>query len=212
MKGMNMDKKNEYYRRQCLTAIRHSNKILESLKTVAEAYERDKVTLKRIKEKNKELKHLIKMYEKEFGDYPYSRSELKQIDFNNRLEFLHKLTFSTSGYLIGHNTKTFTVFDDYVEIEYDSLFTHNPEELEPFDSIEKSQFISDLKSLNLGEWKKTYSLIGLIAMDGVEWELELEYTDGSKKTRITGSNAYPYNYDELLKVLGMEDQYSWLTE
>ena len=46
---------------------------------------------------------------------------------------------------------------------------------------------------------------GISILDGHQWNLEIEYKDGKKK-KYGGSNAYPYNYEDLISLLGLDIQ------
>ncbi|MBR2870919.1 MAG: hypothetical protein IKB98_06065 [Clostridia bacterium] len=67
----------------------------------------------------------------------------------------------------------------------------------------KQEFLSQLERLHIGEWRKSYypNRFGVSVLDGEEWVLNIEYSDG-KKAKYGGQNAYPYNYEELLELLG----------
>ncbi len=68
----------------------------------------------------------------------------------------------------------------------------------------KAEFIEGLKDLHIGEWKRIYD--NSYAMDGTQWELEIQYTVDKRKVRISGSNAYPYNFGDLMRFLGMDEE------
>lgn len=41
-------------------------------------------------------------------------------------------------------------------------------------------------------------------LDGTQWELTIEFSDGHKPFKTGGSNAYPYNFAALQELLGVE--------
>ena len=41
-------------------------------------------------------------------------------------------------------------------------------------------------------------------MDGTQWELDIYYNNGRKAVKISGSNAYPYNFEDLKEFLEVE--------
>lgn len=41
-------------------------------------------------------------------------------------------------------------------------------------------------------------------LDGTQWELTIEFYDEHKPFKTGGSNAYPYNFDALKELLGVE--------
>jgi predicted outer membrane repeat protein len=42
-------------------------------------------------------------------------------------------------------------------------------------------------------------------LDGNEWDLEIRYSNGKKPFKSGGCNDQPYNFDELLEILGIEE-------
>lgn len=41
-------------------------------------------------------------------------------------------------------------------------------------------------------------------LDGTQWELTIEFSDGHKSFKIACSNAYPYNFDAIQELLGID--------
>ena len=74
---------------------------------------------------------------------------------------------------------------------------------EPFT---KETFISALKDLHIGEWRRRYSTkrFGYMVLDGTQWELEFEYSNGHKPVRFDGDNSYPYNFDKFQILFGID--------
>ena len=63
-----------------------------------------------------------------------------------------------------------------------------------------------LKAKALGEWLRRYSTkrFGYTVCDGTQWELEFEYSNGHKPVRFDGDNSYPYNFDKLQMLFGID--------
>ena len=40
--------------------------------------------------------------------------------------------------------------------------------------------------------------------NGTQWELTIEFSDGHKPFKTGGSNAYPYNFNAIQELLGIE--------
>ena len=59
-------------------------------------------------------------------------------------------------------------------------------------------FISDIIETGVSSWKKEYSNPNI--MDGEQWELKLECSDG-KELAITGCNAYPKNWKVFKEII-----------
>jgi len=74
---------------------------------------------------------------------------------------------------------------------------------EPFT---KNSYIAALKELHIGEWRRCYTTkrFGYMVLDGTQWELEFEYTNGHKPVRFDGDNSYPYNFDKFQRLFGID--------
>ncbi len=68
----------------------------------------------------------------------------------------------------------------------------------------KEEFVSGLADLHMGEWEKNYD--NPYVMDGTQWQIRIEYEDGRRPVEIGGSNAYPYNFSELMELLGIDEE------
>lgn len=122
------------------------------------------------------------------GEYVYSEKELDDIEFNDRLEDIVKISlmngswFDNEPHVIidtSNNKLAYKVFTgaDYVEMDVD---------------LDKESFLRELGELHLGEWDKDYSpeRFCVSCLDGTKWELKVEYKDGSS-VEFSGRNAYP---------------------
>ncbi|MGY3716835.1 hypothetical protein ACWE42_15070 [Sutcliffiella cohnii] len=71
----------------------------------------------------------------------------------------------------------------------------------------KETFITSLKDLHIGEWRRRYSTkrFGYVVCDGTQWELEFEYNNGHKPVRFSGDNSYPYNFDKFKLLFSMDN-------
>ena len=146
------------------------------------------------------LERAIRAYEEAGGEYVRSKAEQKDHDFNEALDSMSKLVFTIGGFFCGHETRTFTVSDGQVLVDVEkTMISMDKEEYGPY---RKEEFISGIKALHIGEWKRTYN--DLLVMDGTQWELDIYYNNGRRPTKISGSNAYPYNFDDLKEFLEVE--------
>ena len=147
------------------------------------------------------LERAIQAYEEAGGEYVRSKAEQKDHDFNEALDSMSKLVFTIGGFFCGHETRTFTVSDDQVlmDVEKTVMTMDKGEEYGPY---RKDDFISGIKAFHIGEWKRTYN--DPLILDGTQWELDIYYNNGRRSTKISGSNAYPYNFDDLKEYLEVE--------
>ena len=127
----------------------------------------------------------------------------KIMDFNEALDSMSKLVFTIGGFFCGHETRTFTVSDDQVlvDVEKTVMTMDKGEEYGPY---RKDDFISGIKAFHIGEWKRTYN--DPLILDGTQWELDIYYNNGRRPVKISGSNAYPYNFEDLKEFLEVETE------
>ena len=55
---------------------------------------------------------------------------------------------------------------------------------------------------HIDTWDKDYDDPDV--MDGTQWSLVIEYTDGSEGIQIWGFNKFPDNFEDFLKVMEMQ--------
>ena len=146
------------------------------------------------------LERAIQAYEEAGGEYVRSKAEQKDHDFNDALDSMSQLMSTIGGFFCGHETRTFTVSDGQVLVDVEkTMISMDKEEYGPY---RKEDFISGIKALHIGEWKRTYN--DPLVMDGTQWELDIYYNNGRKAVKISGSNAYPYNFEDLKEFLEVE--------
>ena len=66
-----------------------------------------------------------------------------------------------------------------------------------------ASFLEMLDDLHLGEWNKKYD--NPYVLDGTQWELTLEFSNGRRKVCFYGSNKYPWCFDKLTEFFGCYD-------
>ena len=146
------------------------------------------------------LERAIQAYEEAGGEYVRSKAEQKDHDFNEALDSMSQLMFTIGGFFCGQETRTFTISDDQVLVDVEkTMISMDKEEYGPY---RKEDFISGIKALHIGEWKRTYD--DPLVMDGTQWELDIYFNNGRRSTKISGSNAYPYNFEDLKEFLEVE--------
>ncbi len=147
------------------------------------------------------LEYARRAYEEAGGKYEPTREELRDQEFNASLQYMKRFIFIYGGFA-GIHKKVYTISGDEVLCETESMIktlsADHPEE-EPLD---REEFLREIAKLHLGEWKKNY--IDDTILDGVQWSIEIQYEDGRKPVHFYGSNDFPYNFDELLRLLNMD--------
>ena len=150
------------------------------------------------------LQAIMALY-KAGGTYASSKSEQKADEFDANIPYISKIVFSMGGFFGGYETRTFTIDNDkvYMEVEH----TLNPDASNNNDEFDKKDFFEVLTDMHIGEWRRKYDCrrFGVYVMDGTQWELEIHYSNVRRKVRIHGDNAYPYNFDKLLDLFGIEE-------
>ena len=134
------------------------------------------------------------------GAYKESLSETRDRLFNEKLSQIKKITLVSGGYFSPRKKVVVDLSCDKPRYFSGIIYELFERECE----LTKQEFLSQLESLHIGEWRKTYTpeRFGVSVLDGEEWELNIEYSDG-KKAKYCGQNAYPYNYEELIGLLDM---------
>lgn len=139
------------------------------------------------------------------GEYKPSQAELKAKEFDNNLAEIGKIVFTIGGFFGGYETRTTSFDDEKLQVSVQHSLSIEPEGtsvalLLPYT---KGEFLDELNSLHIGEWRSSYSLkrFGYEVLDGTQWELEILYKNGAKPFKSYGDNAYPYNFDEFKELL-----------
>ena len=143
------------------------------------------------------------------GIYTFSKSEEIADDFDLNMDFICKITFGIGGFFGGYRSYVVDISDNL------KAYTKLWENVEPLalldtdndETFTKATFISALADLYIGEWRRSYSTqrFGYMVCDGTQWELEFEYNNGHKPVRFDGDNSYPYNFDRLKMLFGIDD-------
>ena len=136
------------------------------------------------------------------GDYKWSITEKKDTEFNDRLDVISKIVFYNGGFFSSNFKTVIDLSEDKPKLFAGSFSEVYEQDIE----IDKEEFLYQLGELHIGEWRCSYSpnRFGMEVLDGEQWVLKFEYKDGKKKT-FNGNNAYPYNFDELLDVLMLNE-------
>ena len=124
------------------------------------------------------------------GVYKRSRAEEKELEFNKNIQNIATITYSKHSFdSVEHKTIVSLYPDLKIKKDGAEFMLH----------YDFSVFLDKLYHLWMGEWKKEY--VNPLIVDGVQWEIEIEYKNGGKAL-FSGSNAYPFTYREFLGLIG----------
>lgn len=129
--------------------------------------------------------------------YRPTKAELKAQDFDNNIENIKLIEFVIGSFDSYRPKRVYHFINDRVRCE---------EDYDGFSfEVEKQDFLAKLRDIHIGEWNKEYSTerYNIIILDGIQWELSICYDNSHKPITIYGDNAYPYNFKDLLWLLGI---------
>lgn len=116
---------------------------------------------------------------------------------NNPYQNISKVSAAIGGYSGPHYSVQFDLINETVEyhrldydVENNSVKTFNKERL-----------LFSLESLGVLNWKPIY--INPEIMDGTQWNLEIDFTDGRDKFEVCGSNKFPVGWTLLCKTISL---------
>lgn len=142
------------------------------------------------------------------GTYVPSKAELKAEEFNANIPFISKVEFSIGGFFGGFETRTYTIEGDNIYMDDEHSLIFKPSDLGDveIEEMDKDSFLKGLADLHIGEWRRNYdsSRWGDTVLDGTQWHLYIYYSNGRRSVKIEGSNDYPYNFDKLQELLGID--------
>ena len=136
------------------------------------------------------------------GTYQPSKAELKAKEFQDNLEYLSRITFEIGGFFDGITRYVIEFQGDkagFMSSKFDCILEEKP--------MDKEEVIWLLSRLYIGEWKKYYDpkRFGYFVLDGTQWNVSFEYSNGRKTVEFAGSNDYPYNFSEFIDIFGLDE-------
>ena len=142
------------------------------------------------------------------GTYTPSQAELKAKAFDDSVPHITKVIFSIGGYCGGYETYTVDLSGDHLQMDTEHSYIPKPSNfgIERDYPMSKKEFLDRLYDLHIGEWRTSYNLsrFGIHVCDGTQWNLEIYFSNEHKPVKIYGDNAYPYNFEHLKKLFGVD--------
>lgn len=134
------------------------------------------------------------------GEYHETKEEQRAQQFLENLPSLRRMELEICNFMS---------WDEYViEIDGDTVkYFPELESLLVEEQVEtREELLNRLRDVHLEEWKKTYSPkpYGMYILDGTQWCLKLEYGDGVRPVKYEGDNVFPWSFEELCALFGMD--------
>lgn len=135
------------------------------------------------------------------GIYTPSDEEQECLSYVENISQINKIKFTSGGYFGGYKTTIFTFANDKVYVKTMDIYAEEDlMDLGGESSITKQELLEGIKNLHIFEWKAHYYAH---ILDGNQWDVKIEFSNGCKPFISSGSNAYPYNYHDFLVLLGL---------
>ena len=153
---------------------------------------------------NREYLEMAKLaLEEAGGQYVPTDEELRDQSFDTKLATMHRFTLEIGGFFNGYTKYKYTISGERVPFDADHSFYLKPSNLPVYEPFTREEFVRGIAALHIGEWKERYE--NLYVLDGTQWSISIEYENGKESFEIYGSNAYPYNFEELIEFLGIDN-------
>ena len=125
--------------------------------------------------------------------YKPTSQEKRTSELYAAMDDVKSIDFQIRGFHSGYRTATLSI--------------HPETKIITLNGVEQSEDDSDnimylLQQLYLPEWKREYTDPSIL--DGIQWKLIVTFHGEVKPFAVSGSNAYPHNFDELLEIMGID--------
>lgn len=125
--------------------------------------------------------------------YKPTSQERRKNELYAAINDLKSIDLQIGGFHWGHHNATLSV--------------HRETRIVTLNGIKQSEddsdnILYDLQQLYLPEWKKEYADPSIL--DGTQWRLTVEFHTEVAPFVAWGSNAYPYNFHELLEIMKID--------
>ena len=143
-------------------------------------------------------------FEEQGWEYEPVKEEIKDREFNDRLEQVEKIEVEYGGFFGGGVSLTITFDGEDIRATRIAMpYSADPDKTdkEEFEGMTRTEFLDELKELHMGEWASDYD--NPYVLDGTQWSVVFKYSD-RRKREFGGSNKFPYNFDRFLDVMEIE--------
>lgn len=144
----------------------------------------------------------IQAYEELGGTYHPSELEKADLEFQRNIGNISKITFEIGGFFEGRTEYVVEFAGEEALLTKSDMFSYEQNQ----SVLDREEVLDALKDLHIGEWEKCYDPMrfGYCVMDGTQWSVTFEYSNGKDALEISGDNDYPYNFNEFAEIFDFE--------
>lgn len=145
------------------------------------------------------------------GIYIPSKADQRAAAFDENVSEICKMEFEIGNaikyekYIVEISDELKAIRENFWEDKETCVLIN--EDGEPF---EKQDFLNAIRNLHIGEWRTRYDTerFGYFVLDGIMWELIIEFSNSHKPLKILGSNSYPYNFADLVAIFKNDNDFN----
>lgn len=127
------------------------------------------------------------------------------LDFDKYINIISKISLEIGGFFQSY----ITYIIEFKEDSYHLSLQSDEEEVEwrivneLGEEASKQEILDSIQTIHIGEWSDEYCT-ERFGYRGTQWSLEIMYGEGDKAFVSSGSNSYPYNFQELKRLFPIE--------
>lgn len=144
----------------------------------------------------------IQAYEELGGTYHPSELEKEDQKFQRNIGNISKINFEIGGFFGGRTEYVIEFAGEEALLTKSDMFSYEQNQ----SVLGREEVMDALEELHIGEWEKCYDPMrfGYCVMDGTQWSITFEYSNGKDALEISGDNDYPYNFNEFAEIFDFE--------
>lgn len=114
------------------------------------------------------------------GTYKLSQAELRVAGFDAGIPTITKVIFGIGGFFGGYETRTISLDEEHLYFDVEHSMIPEPSNLPENCGCPctRAEFLDGIRELHMGEWRTSY--MNSNVLDGTQWELTIEFSDGHK--------------------------------
>ncbi len=140
------------------------------------------------------------------GEYAQDEGDRRSAELLENLPYLTKLEFYMGSCFDPADPLVISCDSEELRWSEDRVWRLSPDSCVP---TSRAELLARIRELHLDEWQPDYwpDKYGVMILDGIQWELTMEFSNGHEPWKILGSNAYPFNFREFLATIGEDWQF-----